>query len=329
MPKVSVAMCTYNGELYLREQLNSIAAQTLRPFELIICDDGSTDGTPAILAEFASTAELDVKIFRNVVKLGAAKNFEQAIQRCNGELIALADQDDVWRATKLERLANRLGEDPPLGAVFCDADLMDEHSNPTGESLWQVFGIGAREQAIIARGDAFRLLCVRDFVTGAAMMFRAALRTHLLPIDAYWMHDGWITWMVVLHSRLGFVPERLMSYRVHSAQQIGVPPRGWRNRLARLRTSEAAACSGKARRFQALAAHCAEHGVCGTEVLAALRQVAELYCMRADLPAGVLSRGGRVLSRIPSYLSYTSGWRTVIRDILQNRGASGIPGASG
>lgn len=330
MQTVSVAMCTYNGERYLREQLSSIAAQTVRPAEVVICDDASTDDTMAILEEFARTAGLDVKIFRNATNLGSTRNFEQAIERCSGELIALADQDDVWHAGKLERMMERLAEDPSLGAVFCDAELIDEHSRPTGGSLWQSIYFGRDEQALVERGQAHKLLCHRNVVTGAAMMFRAALRPQLLPIDATWIHDGWMAWMVVLHSRLGFVPERLMGYRVHPAQHVGVPLRDWRLRLrlSRLRKSDAKVCAEKARRFEALAAYCGECRDCSLEILGDIRNVIELCRMRERLPSGVLSRANLVFSHVGLYTAYANGLRTILRDLLRKEQPEEPPGAS-
>ena len=317
MQRISVAMCTYNGERYVREQLQSIAAQTLHPAEMVICDDGSTDRTLALIAEFVPTVDFDVKIVRNKVNLGSTKNFEQAIGLCCGELIALCDQDDVWHPAKLERLSNRLQRDPSLAGVFCNAELIDERSIPTGQSLWQVFGFGAPQQSSFERGHAAKLLCIREVVTGATMMFRAVLRPRLLPIPNGWIHDGWLSWMLVLHSRLGFVPECLMGYRVHSTQQAGVPPRTLRARLAKLRTSEAGACAEKASRFKALEARCAELDDCDPDNVEDIRRVIELCQLRADLPDGVIRRAIRVLSRLPWYRAYTNGFRTVLRDVVQ------------
>ena len=102
---ISVAMCTYNGEKYLREQLESIALQTRLPAELVICDDRSTDSTSEIIRNFADSAPFPVRFNLNPVNLGGAtkgitKNFEQASRLCTGDLIAFCDQDDVWLPKK-------------------------------------------------------------------------------------------------------------------------------------------------------------------------------------------------------------------------------------
>ena len=95
MPQISIAMTTYNGEKYLAEQLDSILSQTHTDWELIICDDCSTDSTWQILQEYAQK-DSRIKIYKNEQNLGFKKNFEKAIGLCTGDYIALSDQDDVW-----------------------------------------------------------------------------------------------------------------------------------------------------------------------------------------------------------------------------------------
>ena len=89
--RVSVALCTYNGAQYLKEQLESIASQTVLPYELVVCDDCSSDDTVAILKVFAGRVSFLVRVVVNREKLGSTKNFEQAIRLCEGDLIVLSD----------------------------------------------------------------------------------------------------------------------------------------------------------------------------------------------------------------------------------------------
>src|SRR4030095_5004546 len=102
--RFSIAMCTYNGARYIAEQLESIAAQTYPPGEIIVCDDASTDNTLEIVKDFASRASMPVRVFVNEENSGSTRNFSKAIGLCGGDLIALSDQDDFWLANKLERL---------------------------------------------------------------------------------------------------------------------------------------------------------------------------------------------------------------------------------
>ena len=104
---ISIAMATYNGEKYLAEQLDSILAQTVQDFELIVCDDCSSDSTAEILSRYAEK-DSRIKIFVNEKNLGFVKNFEKAVSLCSGEYIALSDQDDVWFAGHLEILLRNI-----------------------------------------------------------------------------------------------------------------------------------------------------------------------------------------------------------------------------
>src|SRR3712207_5989304 len=99
---LSVALCTYDGARYLPEQLESLARQRRLPDELVVCDDGSADDTVDVVRRFADRAPFAVRLSLNPQNLGFVKNFEQAIRLCRGDLIALADQDDVWHPQKLE-----------------------------------------------------------------------------------------------------------------------------------------------------------------------------------------------------------------------------------
>lgn len=105
---ISIAMATYNGEKYLREQLDSILVQTISDFELIICDDCSNDSTRKILSEYAKK-DSRIKVIFNEQNLGFVKNFEKTISFCNGEYIAFSDQDDIWLPNHLEVLLSEIG----------------------------------------------------------------------------------------------------------------------------------------------------------------------------------------------------------------------------
>lgn len=229
--KLSIAMCTYNGATYLPEQLSSIAAQTRRPDELVVCDDGSTDGTPDVVRAFAAQVPFPVRVHVNAGNLGSTLNFERAIELCTGDLIALADQDDWWHPDKLRRLEEALLHRGDAGLVFSDGEIVDEHLRPLGLRLWQVAGFGEAEQKLFAEGEALKVLISYNVVTGAAMAFRAEFRKFVLPIPADLMqngirvlHDGWIALIISALADIIFVPDPLFKYRQHSRQQRGICP---------------------------------------------------------------------------------------------------------
>jgi hypothetical protein len=219
---VSVALCTYDGERFLREQLASIGAQTLAPAEVVICDDGSTDGTLAVAEGFAASAPFAVRVTRNPARLGATKNYEQAIARCAGPLIALADQDDVWETRKLQRLADAI-DGTGAAYAFCDARIVDEEGRILSDHslLARRFPPGRIVRAFRARRE-LRLLLKRDFVYGTTLMFQAAHCDLVLPIGEHWSHDTWIVNVLAFAGLPGVpVPEPLVRYRQHAAQASG------------------------------------------------------------------------------------------------------------
>lgn len=221
--RISIALCTFNGEKYLLQQLNSIQNQTVLPTELVICDDGSSDRTLELAREFAEQARFAVRIISNSQRRGSTKNFEKAIGLCTGEIIALCDQDDVWYPEKLATLVSLFQSDAGLGGVFSDGDLTGANGEPLGMTLWQSFLFDPQNQDAAVRGLAEGVLLRRSIVTGATLAFRSSLRDRILPIPTSWVHDGWLAWMLCLNSKLGLCSKKLIAYRIHPSQQIGAP----------------------------------------------------------------------------------------------------------
>lgn len=144
---VSVCMGTYNGETYIEQQLNTILRQTKAPEEVILCDDGSTDRTVSIIEQFIRKNGLDDKwkLYRNKINKGYPSNFYYACSLCNEEIVFLADQDDIWKNDKIEKMCRVMEENPRAKSICCKFNLMDEkeqeihsimaptHAHETGE----------------------------------------------------------------------------------------------------------------------------------------------------------------------------------------------------
>lgn len=218
---ISIAMCTYNGSRFLREQLESIATQQVLPNELIVCDDCSQDGTVQIVRAFAENASFPVRVEVNPANLGSTANFEKAIRLCHGEIIALADQDDLWRPEKLKRMAEIFCHREEIGAVFSDAELIDESSRPLPKSLWATALFTVHEQYTFTQGQGLKVMLKHPVVTGATMAFRSKFRPLVLPIPISQIHDYWIALLIASVSHLAPIREKLIKYRKHDAQQIG------------------------------------------------------------------------------------------------------------
>jgi len=218
---ISVALCTWNGSAFLQKQLESIAAQSLPPHELVIFDDCSSDDTVQLAAQFAERAPFPVRVHVNPRNLGTRENFAAAIAACTGEIIALSDQDDVWLPHKLERLAYALADNPDTAFAFSDALMVDERLQRLPYTLWEATRFSHAERRQFERRHGFEVLLRRDVVTGATLAFRTSYRSLLLPIPPGWVHDAWLA--LILSGIAWGVPlaEPLIQYRQHSRQQIG------------------------------------------------------------------------------------------------------------
>ena len=216
-------MCTYNGGLYLLEQLESLAVQTRLPDEVVVCDDMSSDETRDIVQAFAAVAPFPVSLHVNETNLGSTKNFEKAIELCDGDVIALSDQDDVWLPKKLQQTVRLLAADAEVGAVFTDAEVVDANLKPLGYRLWSAAKFDQGKQRLVREGKGVDLLINDNYATGSTMVFRAKYKELLLPIPYLkdCIHDGWIALVIAAVSRLEFIAEPLMLYRQHPGQQIG------------------------------------------------------------------------------------------------------------
>ncbi len=316
--RVSVSLCTYNGARFLREQLDSIAQQTLLPFELVICDDGSIDDTIDIIEQFCLTAPFEVRLVRNEKNLGVSKNFENAINLCNGQFIALSDQDDVWCPQRIEYQTNILIRDPALDGVFSDAWLIDERSNALNRRLWPQIGFaGDVRQGVHIERELMKVLLKRDVVTGATLMIRSASREFLLPIPENWIHDAWIAWNLVACSGVAATGEPLINYRIHATQQVGVGPESNLKRIPESFQRGRNYYALQIQRFQYLFDHwSALTRDLHPDAARALQGKIKHLTTRANLPERLLPRACKVLSTSPGYFKYSLGIQSMCKDLL-------------
>ena len=219
--RISIALCTYNGERFLKEQLDSIAAQTIPPFELVVCDDMSSDSTIDILESFAATASFPVKLYLNTTNLGFVKNFEKSISLCNGDIIFLSDQDDRWRKDKLEKMLVPFSN-PKVGMVFSNALIVNKNGETTGRFLWEAAYFNPEMQKDFRAGDAYKTLYLKTIVSGCTMAFRRKLWPQIqpLPTEILFIHDAWIALMTSLLANVCIIDEPLIDYRLHSGQSV-------------------------------------------------------------------------------------------------------------
>ena len=213
---ISVALATYNGEKFLREQLDSLLNQTLPFSELVICDDCSSDATLSILQEYAAR-DSRIKVIANEQNLGFRRNFEKAIRLCEGDLIALCDQDDVWLPEHLAVLAGNIeGCLLTVGASI----ITDSEGKTDGIRLSFLKNYETRSGN---PEDVFRfVMFYQNPFQGASMMMRREFRAYALPVPssvAY--HDVWFVHLASILREFRFVDVPVTLYRLHGANTSG------------------------------------------------------------------------------------------------------------
>jgi hypothetical protein len=313
-------MCTYNGSAYLAEQLRSIAAQDRLPDELVVCDDASTDDSPAMVRDFAARSPFEVRLTVNGRNLGSTPNFVRAVSLCRGEIVFLADQDDVWMSHKVRCLTERLASDSRLVLAFSDAQLVDADRRPLGRTLWETLPFSLPDQGRFNAGGAFETLLRRNVATGTTMAFRADLRDVLLPIPSGWVHDGWFALLLAALGPGHAVAEPLVQYRQHGAQQIGAKPETLIDKYRRrkrqgpgLYQTTAENYAAALERLQPMADRLPDR-----RVLDALHRKVEHWRTRARLRIDGPWRLPIIARELlhGSYGRYSSGWRSAAEDVV-------------
>lgn len=223
---VQVLLATYNGERFLREQIESILAQTLPGVTILARDDGSSDSTPQILEDYAHRFPGRIRILpATAPAAGARGNFLALLRAAAAPYVAFADQDDVWLPQKLElqmnamrSLEQRHGPDAPL-LVFSDLQVVSDDLATLAPSFWRYRGIQPRNIHRLGR------LLMENVLTGCTALLNAPL-AHLarsMPRSAV-MHDWWVALLASTLGHATFLDQRLVLYRQHENNLIGASP---------------------------------------------------------------------------------------------------------
>jgi glycosyltransferase involved in cell wall biosynthesis len=221
--KLSVALCTYNGEKHIEKQLESIFNQSIPVDEINICDDGSNDKTIEIITQIQNKYPSIIKLYQNKINLGCSKNFEKAIELCQGDYIFLSDQDDLWKKDKVEKTLAVFDQNPKAEGVFSNAELIDDNDNLIPAlTIWDsVFFL---EKEFPKPIDFFNIISKNgNIVTGATLCIKKQVKDFIFSFtDDIVLHDEKITTLLVLRESLCYSTENLISYRIHQNQQVGM-----------------------------------------------------------------------------------------------------------
>jgi glycosyltransferase involved in cell wall biosynthesis len=206
---VSVVLTSYNSELYIRDQIDSILNQSYVKFELLIVDDFSQDNTRNIICEYAEK-DPRVNFLFNEKNCGCTASFSKGIENSKGEFILLSDHDDVWQENKIECLLTEIND---AVLVYSDCNIIDSSGIVTSNSYKEqnkLIGMDSSNKNIIP------ICAFNSFILGCSIMFQRQLVDYILPItDDSYNHDKWIVFIASCVGKIKFIDEKLFSYRVH------------------------------------------------------------------------------------------------------------------
>ena len=223
-PKVSVAMVTYNGVDYIEEQLTSILNQTVKPDEVIISDDGSTDGSleliQKIINEYSNNG-ISISLLTNNPIHGVGTNYEWAYRHTTCDIIFSSGQDDVWAQDKIEKVLNVYMNHPDAQVVITDAYYI----NGQGEKMPKRFCRGFIDGLNLQQGESIRVERSKyiEFaestimVSGPVISFKKSLKDLIIPIPRNNYEDHWIEAIGVAENSLYFLMEKTTFYRIHNS----------------------------------------------------------------------------------------------------------------
>ena len=233
---ISIALCTRNGSAFIEDQLQSISAQSLKPAELVISDDASTDATVELIHQWTGGEKMPLRLLQNQEPLGVVGNYEQAINYCRGDYIALCDQDDLWLPPKLElsleamqKVEQSFGAARPI-LVYTDLSVVDLKGEIIAPSFMTYQGLEHVDQEPLKR------LLAHNFVTGSTILINRPLLEAALPLpEAAILHDWWLALAAAALGKIIFIARPTVLYRQHDLNLVGSKGYYWSGNVRRIR----------------------------------------------------------------------------------------------
>ncbi len=203
LPLVSIALCTYNGAMFLEQQLESLVNQTYQHIEIVVVDDCSTDNTVQILQCYAKQYSY-IRLFVNEENLGLSKNFEKALSLCVGEFIAISDQDDVWEKDKIAVLMDRIGDHT---LIYAKSAIIDEH----GISIHKT----SMDHSRPCYGSDPRWITLINFIWGHTTLFKRTLLSTYFPLPPDTSYDHYLGLHALNYGSVTYIDRILVQHRRH------------------------------------------------------------------------------------------------------------------
>ncbi len=215
---IDILLATYNGEDYIKEQLDSIINQTYTNIQILINDDCSTDTTKEILQEYEQK-DSRIKVKYNSKNIGYKKNFEELLKRVEHQYFMLSDQDDYWLPEKVEKSLKKI-EKENADLVFTDLQVVNENLKEITPSLVKYM----KFKKNIKKYNDYRLVFLRNCVTGCTIISKKELIQKYIPIPQEYpmVHDWWIALIISQQGKLSFLDEPTIKYRQHGDNQLGI-----------------------------------------------------------------------------------------------------------
>jgi len=217
--KVDILLATYNGEKYIKEQIESILNQTYKNIQIIISDDCSKDKTREILKEYEKDSR--IKVFYQEKNLGYVKNFEFLLKQVESKIYLLSDQDDVWKKEKIEKTIKKLKSEN-FDLVFGDLEVVDENLNTIQPSYNKYMHLDKKIKKYI---KDYRLQYLYNCMTGCTIASKKEWLEKILPFPTnskYMIHDYWLGLIIALKGKVGYIEEPYILYRQHGKNQVGI-----------------------------------------------------------------------------------------------------------
>lgn len=296
---VSVALCTFNGALYLQEQLDSLLRQTSPPTELVLSDDGSSDASVSIVTEFAKAVGIKLVVAPAHTRLGFTQNFSLALSLCSTQYVALSDQDDVWLPGKLATALAAMHEGEAKYGTSCPL-LVHTDLTVVSADLHTISSSFMRSEGLCspAPHDALTILLTQNFVTGCTILVNRPLLECALPIPKEAVvHDWWLALVAASCGHILYLDRPTVMYRQHGSNAIGMNTTTVAASLSRIMARPVghlkhgmATCTSCARQLDALESRV-------TALHAATTTIEHIHRVREAIACGGVKSVGRLLSQ--------------------------------